>query len=367
MKLDDGMLMLACMIRLFKVFLHFTGSDASEYRKCMLVNLMLWAHYANKNLPIFDMIKHNASMCNEECGELSFSVLARTIASNSSRMDIDSVNRHFILSRLKLDVANDLNLDIADSKTVLINNHHIIKADSPEVIAVGVHFASVVNNLKINFFHHYPTKPADATFKFANLVAAQKCLVSSRKEDVKEWYISESKPVIESIIVKTKKAMSGDWLVHHSHLWPEAKASGLDAKAEESSGWEDEESPVRPGLDEEISEHVQSEGEDVPDHDAEEVPEVKQQQMPKPRKPKKKRQKLNWYYYVTDDEEDVKGGVDVADNKASVPQQDPSTSTRRNRYPRSARPTQPMDLPGSDHEDRFFEEAGWDGGSLRDR
>ena len=254
MKLDDGMLMLTSMIRLFKLFLHFSGSDASEYRKCMLVNLMLWAHYVNNDLPIYDMIKHNASMCNEECGELSFSVLARTIASNSSRMDIDSVNRHFILSRLKLDVANDLNLDIADNQTVMINNHHIIKADSPEVIAVGVHFLSVVNNLKINFFYHYPTKPADATFKFANLVAAQKCLVSSRKEDVKEWYISESKPVIETIIAKTKKALSGDWLIHHSHLWPEAKRPVVDAKAGESSGWEDEESPLHPSAQEVIPE-----------------------------------------------------------------------------------------------------------------
>ncbi len=85
MKLDDGNLMLASMIRLFKVFLHFPGSDASEYRKCMLVNLLLWAHYSNKQLPIFDMVKHNASMCNEESGELAFSVLARTISSNSSR------------------------------------------------------------------------------------------------------------------------------------------------------------------------------------------------------------------------------------------------------------------------------------------
>jgi hypothetical protein len=348
---------------LFKVFLHFPGSDASEYRKCMLVNLMLWAHYSNKNLPIFEMIKHNASMCNEESGELAFSVLARTIASNSSRMDIDSVNRHFILSRLKLDVANDLNLDIADSKTVLINNHHIIKADSPEVIAVGVHFMSVVNNLKINFFHHYPTKPADATFNFANLVAAQKCLVSSRKEDVKEWYISESKPVIETIIVKTKKALSGEWLVHHSELWPEAKRVVHDAKAEESSGWEEEEdSSVHPSLSSAISEP--SDDEDNGPRMV--VPEVKERKLPKPRKPVRKRRRNTWYMVDVESEEDAKNLADVGDSKVLLPPNDSSAYALRNRYHRSARPTQPMILPGSDHEDRFFEEAGLDGKSLID-
>ena len=363
MKLDDGNLMLASMIRLFKVFLHFPGSDASEYRKCMLVNLMLWAHYANKNLPIFEMIKNNASMCNEESGELAFSVLARTIASNSSRMDIDSVNRHFILSRLKLDVASDLNLDISDTKTVLINNHHIIKPDSPEVIAVGVHFMSVVNNLKINFFHHYPTKPADATFNFANLVAAQKCLVSSRKEDVKEWYLSESKPVIETIIAKTKKALSGDWLVHHSELWPEAKRVVPDAKAEESSGWEEEEdSPVHPSLSVIISEH----SDDEDDGPRMVVPEVKERKQAKPRKPVKKRRRIPWYYVEVESGEDVKGARGEKDSKTEVRSGNLSPSARRNRYHRSARPTQPMNLPGSDHEDRFFAEAGLDGESFID-
>ena len=51
---------------------------------------------------------------------------------------------------------------------------------------------------------------------------------------------------------------------------------------------------------------------------------------------------------------------------SNVPPNHSSSYALRNRYPRSARPTQPMNLPGSDHEERFFEEAGLDGESLSD-
>ena len=359
MKLDNGTLMLACFIRLFKVFLQFPGGDASEYRKCMLVNLLLWSHYSIKNLPIYEMMQHNASMCNEEAGELAFSVLARTISSNSSRMDIDSVNRHFILSRLKLDVANDLNLDIADRKTVLINNHHIIKTDSPEVIAVGVHFLGVVNNLKTNFFHHYPTKPAEAIYNFKNSVAAQLKLVSSRDEEVKEWYLPDSKPVLQSIIDKTKKALSGEWLSQHSELWPEAKSVVVEEKDAESSGWE-EASPLHPSM---MIHHGL-------DSDASDARPLINERDVKERKKKRLRGRMKSYkqIYVRpngDDSWEDETSCDGERQVVSPPPALPNTGVR-SRYSRAAKPRQSMHLPGSDHEDRFFAEAKWDGDSASD-
>ena len=86
----------------------------------------------------------------------------------------------------------------------------------------------------------------------------------------------------------------------------------------------------------------------------------------KKRKPNNKRRKPQWFFVDVPSDEDNKNLADVGDSKVLLPPNESSAYALRNRYPRSARPTQPMNLPGSDHEDRFFEEAGWDGESAGD-
>ena len=352
MKLDDGNLMLASMIKLFKVFLHFQSSDASEYRKCMLVNLLLWAHYSVKRLPIFEMVSNNANVCNEEAGELAFSILARTISSNSSRMDIDAVNRHFILSRLKLDVAKDLNLDISDSETVLINNHFTIKRDSAEVEAVGVHFKTIVTNLKHNYFHHYKTTPVDAMFSCKNQVEAQRHMVSSKDEDVKEWFLINSRPVIEELIVKTKKALAGEWLVNCAHLWPEAKR--MDPFDEE--GWEDDPSPIHQSLSVDENSDEKQEAKQADSNSHCQMPESKQARR---RQTQIRGRKRKGQQAVCSDEESYhQGESQPNDMKMPQPSDVNAQQPARKRYSRSAKPRHRLDDLGSEADDVFMQEAG---------
>ena len=352
MKLDDGNLMLASMIKLFKVFLHFPTSDASEYRKCMLVNLLLWAHYSEKRLPIFEMVKNNANVCNEEAGELAFSVLARTISSNSSRMDIDAVNRHFILSRLKLDVAKDLNLDISDSETVLVNSHFTIKHDSSEVEAVGVHFKTMVTNLKHNYFHHYKTTPADAMFSSKNQVEAQQHMVSSKNEDVKEWFLVNSRPVIEEVIMKTKKALSGEWLANYSHLWPEAKR--MDPLDEE--GWEDDPFPIHHSLS--VDENINGDQDEKQPDETSPIhrPESKQRRQKQAQNRGRKRKGKQ--AVMSDDEASYQVRNQPADMKLPQPSGAQAQTSSRKRYSRSAKPRHRLDDMGSEADDVFMLEAG---------
>ena len=220
LKLDDGREVLGAFVRLFKLFLHFDGAYANEYKKCMLLNLLLWTYHINNDMPIWQMVQQNASVCNEEAGELAFSVLGRTIGSNSSRTDIELVNRHFILSKLKLDVAKDLNFDISDNETVQVHSHTHFPPESREVARVAAHFYVVVASLRRNHFTHYPTKPEKLMFEFKDKAHADKKVVSSKDEDVKEWFMTHSIPKLTELIQKTKKAMSGEWLSQHKEHWP---------------------------------------------------------------------------------------------------------------------------------------------------
>ena len=58
------------------------------------------------------MFKNNASVFNEESGKICFSVLAREIAGSGVRSDCDAVSRKFSLIKSKIQISQDLSVDL---------------------------------------------------------------------------------------------------------------------------------------------------------------------------------------------------------------------------------------------------------------
>ena len=90
-------------------------------------------------------IDANASMWNEESGEVCFSVLARDIASSRVRSDVSKVSEKFELIKMKMETAADLKVDLcgddfADRK------HRKIQMDSKEVQATVVFFRRMITS-----------------------------------------------------------------------------------------------------------------------------------------------------------------------------------------------------------------------------
>ena len=359
MKLDDGRQMLPAFARLFKLFLHFDATYANEYKKCMLLNMLIWNYNIGNDMPIWQMVSQNASVCNEEAGELAFSVLARTIGSNSSRTDIDLVNRHFILSKVKLEVAKDLNLDISDQETIQVNSHYKIPVDSPQVAIVAAHFHNVVVNLKHNFFHHYPTHPASRMYDFKNKVHADKHLISSKDEEVKEWFLFNCIPKLKDLIEKTKKAMSGEWLSQFGEDWPIPAPDIADPSDDEHKGADDDETDefVNPTDDEKAEEEKDEKANGPGLDDRGPSPPLSPVLIRANNRARPKKRKN--YYWVdrvpSDDQPDVK---EVNVNVDDCP---PHARPRRRAMPRYAL----LDV-GSEAGSTFMTEAKWNGNMVSD-
>ena len=356
MKLDDGRLLIQNMARLLKLFLHFDASYANEYKKCILVNLLLWAYHIDNGMPIWQMMEQNASVCNEEAGELAFSVLGRTIGSNSSRTDIDLVNRHFILSKLKLEVAKDLDLDIADQETVQVHSHYKIPENSPEVARVAAHFYNIVTNLKHNFFHHYPTSPATDMYSFKNKIQADKHLVSSNDEEVKEWFIWDAVPKLNILIEKTKKAMSGQWLADYKEDWP-VKEVVNDMKSDDEKNIVDNDEV--PGTDDDTTaEYVEDEKAPVP-----EMVEMSQSPVLIRRRSDSKRQSRPNKRQRPVSVSDGSDGPAEANqnNQAHSEENNDDVKGGASRPQRKAKPRYRMVDEGSEAASNFMEATGWNG------
>lgn len=299
------------------------------------------------------MVKQNASVCNEEAGELAFSVLARTIASNSSRSDIDLVNKHFILSKLKLEVAKDLKFDIADSQTVQLNSHYKILPDSKQVAIVAAHFYVVVVNLKHNYFSHYPTHPPDAMFKFKNKVDADKKLVSSQTEEVKEWFMLDTIPKLTALIAKTKKAMTDEWLSKFKDHWPTKEAKG-DAQSDD-----DNDSDGDGDDDDNENDQVNEEVKDVKVADPDWVDRDPSPPRPPPRKYGKSNARQVKRKRQTSGSEESGDECPRSDNKqADMKAASKEVPVRPHRI---AKPRYPMEDEGSEADSNFMRQAQWNG------
>ena len=71
---------------------------------------------------MWDVFKNNASVFNEESGEVVFSVLARDIASSGVRSDCEAVSRKFRIIKPKMVVAKGLNIDCTNHRTTRAQN-----------------------------------------------------------------------------------------------------------------------------------------------------------------------------------------------------------------------------------------------------
>ena len=90
--MDNGRTVLTCMIRLLKVFLCLNGRSAQEYISALIMSIVGWIRHKDADSVIWKMFCDNASMFNEESGEVCFSVLARGVAKGGVRTSCTKVS-----------------------------------------------------------------------------------------------------------------------------------------------------------------------------------------------------------------------------------------------------------------------------------
>ena len=113
LKMDDGEKILEMQYKLLSIFLFLDGPQSREYQKALTVSVHLWEWMKANNHPGWAIFKHNASVFNEESGEICFSVLAREIAGSGVRSDCEAVSSKFGLIKSKMEVGRNWKLKCA--------------------------------------------------------------------------------------------------------------------------------------------------------------------------------------------------------------------------------------------------------------
>lgn len=90
LKLDDGLALFTHSFKLLKL-LYMTKSP--QYTRAMCLHMMTLFYYRSKKLPAWKVWVKNVSCYNEECGEVSFAVLARAIVGDTKKHKFEHLDR----------------------------------------------------------------------------------------------------------------------------------------------------------------------------------------------------------------------------------------------------------------------------------
>lgn len=87
--------MLKKLVQVLKMLMLFKGGKSCEYINCIILQLHLLDYNKNINSPTWQMFKNQFSVFNEESGEVSFSVLARTVLGHSMKSEVEHMSARY--------------------------------------------------------------------------------------------------------------------------------------------------------------------------------------------------------------------------------------------------------------------------------
>lgn len=175
------------------------------YLGSLLCELLVQQNNVIEDLPAFDVMNNCFSLLNEEVGEMSFSVLARLVYSKSHEVNLDLVNRLFVLVHEYAALDSDILADV-DNRGMR-NGFTKINFGSKTATAVTAFYQTMIRQIKFNQFKIYTGEP-----KFGNPV-----FLPTRKAEIVIWktrpvkeaaWIDDINPVLEYTFRKLKKSMS---------------------------------------------------------------------------------------------------------------------------------------------------------------
>ena len=222
--MDDGVLILKHQVMLLKVFLCIGGRRATDYSKALTASLAIWWQLSKLNHPAWTMFKHNPSTFNEECGEISFSALARQVARGGSRSTFKQSHKQFQLMRCCMQTAADFKFEL-NGPDVSQKNRRRIDPKGKDVEATAAFFRRIINNIQRRQFRVYDEE-------LGRLGKGQSADVRPTvllRDDVKLAF-RRSAPLLDDFITKIESKFDTDYLSDHRDIWvdDDGQDDGID-------------------------------------------------------------------------------------------------------------------------------------------
>ena len=161
------------------------------------------------------MMKSNMAMFNEELGEVTFSILARSVLAGHTRDDFAHMDRLFRLLRVYRDVKGDVVADTSGSSNSL-NWRHKINKVGEEVVTTELFFKRIIRQMVSGTYTSYDGTPKCYT----NAATAATLKVRSTSPAVYMPKLALDAYVLNLLAV-IRVDMNTNFLFPYKHIWPE--------------------------------------------------------------------------------------------------------------------------------------------------
>jgi hypothetical protein len=123
------------------------------YARAIYTNFQILYYHKMQDSDIWKLMTQHIQALNEESGEISFGILSRCVIGDTTKMKFNHLSKTYSTIGLYAEINQDLADDIKAPLIKRTKRH--IRADSPEVIAVGAYFSAKIRELKSNNFWTY--------------------------------------------------------------------------------------------------------------------------------------------------------------------------------------------------------------------
>lgn len=160
MKCNDGLLALKHLVLVLHLNIMLARGKSNCYVQSIMVHVMNLFHSKKHDLPPYKMLKDHFAVFNEEPGEISFSVLSRTVLGKSVKNSVSLMNdRYKAISRMRQIDAN-FQTDNASQYHTDSNWRKSYSAEDEMVLATGGWFATRIREIKDGQLTIYSRSPA---------------------------------------------------------------------------------------------------------------------------------------------------------------------------------------------------------------
>jgi hypothetical protein len=219
------MLLVSVMLKRSKIAHRGTSHP---YPKMILANLCILAHWKQVDFIGYKMLDTNVAIFNEELGEMTFSMLARSVLGDHTDTNIDHVNDLYALLPVCKSVKDDILDDV--SSTTSISWRHKIDPQGSEVNAVAHFFQQKISQLNRLRFTTYDGSPAC----YKSRTAAVACLTSAVTPTV---YLPDVLDLLPAMFDEISESVHGSFLGPFTNIWPPPPAVHAHEGSEEETDY----------------------------------------------------------------------------------------------------------------------------------
>jgi hypothetical protein len=161
------------------------------------------------------MMKSNMAMFNEELGELTFSILARSVLADHTKDDFAHMDRLFRLLRVYRDVKGDVVADTSGAANSL-NWRHKINKVGEEVVTTELFFKKIIRQMVSGTYQSYDGTPksyTNAATAATLKVRSTSPLVYMQKDALDAYLLN--------LMAVMRVDMNTNFLYAYKHIWPE--------------------------------------------------------------------------------------------------------------------------------------------------